>query len=182
MSLPIKVFSAVLILGCAGLFVLKKPDGTPILSANEFLPDINALVADAKKLIANAKNSTSSIGNSLANNPEKNTQENTEKTAQAQPNIYRWRDSDGQWQFSDTPPANQAAEAMNVSGNLNKDLVATYEPPKEPETENAATSNNSSATNLTPMTVSPEKISKLIEDANNIQKLVDDRAEQMKQY
>ncbi len=172
MSLPIKVFSTVLILGCAGLFVLKKPDGTPILSANDFLPDITSIVTDAKRLISDAKEAASSVGD--------DTESNAKATAQTQPSIYRWKDSNGQWQFSDTPPANQTAEAMNVSGNLNKDLVATYEPPTEPTIENDVTT--TSTAGPIPMTVSPDKVSKLIEDADNIQKLMDDRAEQMKQY
>ncbi len=176
MSLPIKAFSAVLILGCAGLFVLKKPDGTPILSMQDFLPDISSLTYDAKKLIRDAKNLTSSIGN----NTENNTEDNTEQTAQAESGIYRWKDSNGQWQFSDTPPVNQAAEAMNVSGNLNKDLVATYEPPEEPVIENDTAT--SSTASLVPMTISPDEVSKLMEDVNNMQQLMDDRGEQLKQY
>jgi hypothetical protein len=176
MSLPIKVFSAVLILGCAGLFVLKKPDGSPILSMQDFLPNISSLALDAKKLIRNAKNITASIGN----DSEKNSEDNTEQTAHAESGIYRWKDSNGQWQFSDTPPINQAAEAMNVSGNLNKDLVATYEPPEEPTVENDTATTPTAS--LVPMTISPDEVSKLMEDVNNMQQLMDDRAEQLKQY
>jgi hypothetical protein len=179
MSLPIKAFSAVLILGCAGLFVLKKPDGTPILSMQDFLPDISSLALDAKKLIRDAKELTSSIGNS----PDGNSEDGAEQNAQAESGIYRWKDSNGQWQFSDTPPTNQSAEAINVSGNLNKDLVATYEPPKELAIENdTANSNTGSTASLVPMTISPDEVSKLMKDVNNMQQLMDDRGEQLKQY
>ena len=176
MSLPIKAFSAVLILGCAGLFVLKKPDGSPILSMQDFLPDISSISQDAKKLIRDAKNLTSSIGNNL----EDNSEDDAEQNAQTESKVYRWKDSNGQWQFADTPPVNQAAEAMSVSGNLNKDLVATYEPPEEPTVENDTATTPTAS--LVPMTVSPDEVSKLMKDVNNMQQLMDDRGEQLKQY
>lgn len=180
MSLAIKIFSAVLILGCAGLFVLKKPDGTPILSVNEFIFDINALMIGARELIGDAKSATSSISSNLTNNTENSTKENTEQTKSE---IYRWKDSNGQWQFSDTPPANQTAETMNVSGNLNKDLVATYEPVQEDSIGEDSTNNDPTSTeSLAPTTVSPSGVSKLMEDANNIQKRIDERTDQLKKY
>jgi|GEM_PF-436592 len=181
MSLAIKTFCVILILGCAGLFVIKKPDGTPILSTKEFLPKITAITSDVKKLISDAKNAAASIGS----NSEKYNEENTEQSEveQTQSTVYRWKDANGQWQFSDIQPANQTAEAMNISGNLNKDLVATYEPPEEPTTENDTTSDEAAQTeSVIPMTVSPDEVSKLMKDVNNIQKLMDDHGDKLKQY
>jgi hypothetical protein len=179
MSLPIKVFSAVLILGCAGLFVLKKPDGNPVLSIDKFIPDIGIIISDAKSFIANAKNEVASIVEKLPGDKE----EKIEQNIQAKPDIYRWKDSNGQWQFSDTPPANQTAEAIKVSGNLNKDLVASYEAPQELSIEDDTIDSEATSTDsIIPMTVSPDKVSKLMEDANNIQKLMDDRASQLDKH
>lgn len=177
MSLAIKTFCVILILGCAGLFIIKKPDGTPLLSTKELLPDITAITSDIKKFISDAKNVTTSIGS----NSEKNIEESEVKPTQS--TVYRWKDANGQWQFSDNPPANQTVEAMNISGNLNKDLVATYEPPEEPTAENDATSDDDAQTeSVIPMTVSPDEVSKLMKDVNNIQKLMDDHGDKLKQY
>jgi hypothetical protein len=183
MSLPIKIFIALLLLGCAGLFVLKKPDGTPILSMNSLSPNITTLTFDAKKLMDSIIDVIQSSTSSITNAPAKKPQSSTEQITNAQPTIYRWKDSNGQWQFSDTPPINKTAETIHVSGDLNKDLVATYEPPQESLTEDDATNNEATPTeSLIPMTISPSEVPKLMEDANNIQKLMDDRTDQLKQY
>jgi hypothetical protein len=177
MSLAIKTFCVILILGCAGLFIIKKPDGTPILSTEELLPDIASIMSDVKKFISHAKDTTASIGSST----ERDIKENEGK--QPQSNVYRWKDTNGQWQFSDIPPTNQAAEAISVSGNLNKDLAASNEPPEKPTTANNTTGDDATTTeSVIPMTVSPDKVSKLMKDVNNIQKLMDDHGDKLKQY
>jgi hypothetical protein len=174
MSLSIKVLFAILILGFAGLFVLKKPDGTPIISMNKWIPDISTLTSNAQGFMGKIKNFKVSGTQTSETNEAINPEENTD------PKIYRWKDSNGQWQFSDTSPTHKTAEAINVSGNLNKDLVATYVAPEESK-EIPNTTDEASST-ISPMTISPKEISKLMDDTNNIQQLMDDRAAKLKSY
>lgn len=172
MSLPIKFFCALFVIGFAGLFILKKPDGTPWLSANDFAPDTSALMSEASALMKQAKNASSTItlnSDDVDNKAEKNSS-----------GIYRWKDQDGQWQYSDTPPQNQTAETITVSGHLNRDLVDTTSLQAARETKPEEQTTNTSG--IIPASMSPEKISKLIEDTQNVQKLMDDRQSQIDQY
>ncbi|MGS2718194.1 DUF4124 domain-containing protein [Eionea flava] len=179
MSLRIKVMCALLILGCAGLFILKKPDGRPVLSIDEFLPDTSEISTLAQTLLDEFDNIYNEASTILAETENSDIQQSVEPANDSK--IYRWKDNNGNWQFSDTPPSNQTAEAIQVSGDLNKDLSVTYTAPeKEIVSDDIPASAQPSS--VLPMTVSPDKVSKLIEDANNIQKLMDDRADTLNNY
>jgi hypothetical protein len=91
--------------------------------------------------------------------------------------IYRWKDAHGQWQYSDTAPSDQTAEPINVSGNLNSDLVEKMTPPPQEET-----SPTNTVSSIIPTTIAPDKISTLMKDAKNIQQLMDDRTSQLNQH
>jgi hypothetical protein len=168
MGLIIKLFCFVLVAGLAGLFVLKKPDGSPWLSVDAFMSDTQTIGSNMRDLMNKVKNTTA------------NSEENTSNNNNRNKSIYRWKDVKGQWQFSDIPPTDQVAETILVSGNLNKDIAEKYTPPEEKTVE---TNNNeddqSQNANIMPTTLSPEKISKLINDTKNIQKLMDDRSTQL---
>ncbi|MFT6101588.1 MAG: hypothetical protein ACJATV_000018 [Granulosicoccus sp.] len=175
MSLFIKALFVILILGFAGLFVFKKADGTPILSIYELRPKVTSVISNVRQIVGKIKNLKPSAPETIDNNEWGVPQEKKAKS-----DIYRWKDGNGQWQFSDTPPKNQSAESINVSGDLNKDLVNTYVPPEEPK--EVSTTNETSSPGISPMTISPKKLSKLIEDANNIQQLSDERAAKLEKY
>ena len=175
MSLFIKVLFVILILGFAGLFVFKKADGTPILAMHELRPKVTSFISSAQQIVGKIKNFKPSAPETIDNNELGLPQEKKAKS-----NIYRWQDSNGQWQFSDTPPKNQSAESINVSGDLNRDLVDTYAPSEEPK--EVSTANAASSPGISPMTISPKELSKLIEDANNIQQLSDERAAKLEKY
>lgn len=160
MGLMIKFFCALLVIGLVGLFVLKKPDGSPWLSIADFTPDTTLIKNDALSLINKVKKTTAS-----------------DTGEKKQGGIYRWKDANGQWQFSDTAPTDQTAETITVSGNLNSDLSEKYTPPKKPE--NKIVDKPEASNSIIPSTLSPEKISKLMKDANNVQQLMDERASQM---
>ncbi len=160
MGLMIKLFCAILVIGLAGLFVLKKPDGTPWLSASDFIPNTDGISADAKALL----NKVSS--------------ENTSTNKSG--DVYRWKDKNGQWRYSDTPPDNQTAENISVSGNLNSDL-AEKAPKPTVSTQTEETETSKKATSILPATLSQDQVSKLIEDTNNVQQLIDDRQSQLEQ-
>lgn len=180
MSLRIKTMCVLLILGCAGLFILKKTDGRPILSIDEFLPDTSEINTLVQTLLDEFDSLRHSASTTLGAQGSTDIQDTAVPVNE--PKIYRWKDNNGNWQFSDTPPPNQVAEAIKVSGDLNKDLSVTYSAPEEKEIINDDIPANTQPSSILPMTVSPDEVSKLIDDANNIQKLMDERADTQNNY
>ena len=194
MSLMIKFFCILLVLGVAGLFIVKKPDGSPWLSVNDFIPENIASTDSIRQLMNNAldtlKKTTSSLSNNeygISDDHEGNSEGNhhiekasTEKLDNG--SIHRWKDSKGQWQYSDKKPLNQITETVNITGNLNQDLYEQRTLDVRQEV-NSPQEKNSDASQLPnrAASISPEKISTLIKDAKNIQKLVDDRQRKLEQ-
>ena len=151
MSLSLKFFCFTIILGVAGLFVLKKPDGTPWLALNDFIFDTSS----AKDLIDD-------ITPNSIRRPDEVV-------------VYRWQDAEGNWQFSDKPASDSTVEQVTVSTHLNRDLVPEQEKtvdesPKEDRSKALLIKDSS----IPPTTPSLDKTSKLIRDAQNIQNLVDE--------
>ena len=156
MNLIVKFFCFLLVLGIAGLFFIKKPDGTPWLSLDDFIPDAR------------------SIKNTLDDAMPEQIIGGGESESVA---VYKWRDSNGTWQYSDRPPKGLEAEQIFVSSNANRDLSPAPLPTIDPE---PAENKNGRAvfikdSSLSPTTIAPDKIATLIEDAKNIQNLVDER-------
>lgn len=170
MSLGIKFFMVVMIFGIAGLFVLKKPDGTPWLSVSDFTPDTRAISDSAKsmtKTVTNTIKETAALPSSEAPSG----------------GVYRWKDANGQWRYSDKAPdnvsENQQVETLQVSGDLNRDLVEEGSR-RTPESSNQG-SNNTADTSISPTSISPEKISKLIDDTKNVKKMMEERNSRLEQ-
>ena len=161
MGLIIRFFSFLLVLGIAGLFFIKKPDGSPWLSLEQFKPDIS---------VSAVKGVIDDVGPSqLA--------ENKGDTVQ----VYRWKDTEGNWQYSDTPPSNINAEQVLVNTNLNRDLVPEFN--ASPKVEKTSGGGKAflirNGGTPSPTTVSPNNVGQLVEDAKNVQNLVNDRAKQL---
>ncbi len=87
------LFYKLIILGLIGAlaapFIIKKPDGTPMMTLKQFMPD-----------------ATRSI-NKLKNIGKEDTQ------------LYRWKDAKGHWQYSDTPHESQSSENFKVTTQIN---------------------------------------------------------------
>ena len=163
MSLSLKFFCLLMVLGFAGLFVVKKPDGRPWSSPADFIPDsgtIAELIPDLDFKGVAVNSSADSVA------------------------VYRWQDSEGNWQYADSPPADTEAEQVWVNTHLNRDLAP--EKVKVPTAQSSAQSkvhmikdSNKTPSLLpstpSPTTLSPDNIAKLVEDAKDIQNLVDQR-------
>ncbi len=153
-----------LVLGVGLPMLLPGPNGKPMMSWRDWVPDTNGLdtvVGEIKEIAYSAN-------------------EIVEKSAGVnagleRPKLYKWQDEQGTWHFSDQPSEtanNQVVEALPQTKN-------TMAPP--PEIDFGREEGQSSSTNTTiplPMTVPAANIPKLIEDAKNLQKLADKRAKQ----
>jgi len=98
--------------------------------------------------------------------------------------VYRWKDANGHWQFSDAAPSNTNAEQILVDTHLNSDIAPPAPVARTPEPSNRSgqaifigESNKPSIGT----TVSPDKIGQLIDDANNVQNLLDNRDQQLQE-
>lgn len=85
--------------------------------------------------------------------------------------VYKWQDEHGVWQFSNTPIAEQEAEVVMLDGQIN--TMDAYVAPKQ--ASKAGGSNAFSALPPGLTTVSPDKISEMMDTVNNLQDTVDQR-------
>ncbi len=131
----------------AGPMVLKKPDGTPFL---EFPWDLFSVDSKGPSSIGSGINSSQSF--------------------------YKWQDENGTWHYSDQPQEGQNIETVTVNTNAN--LIQGLRVEKEEkikDPKNDVEEQNNSASIPLPMTVPFEEVSKMLEDANNLQQVMDDR-------
>lgn len=168
MKLYVKFLALLLVLALAGPFFLKKPDGTPWMNLDDVLPTRVSIEGHWAKLTNSLSQVTNMAGRELGNEQIGKTQ------------VYRWRAADGSLRYSDTPPAvidgdeHKGVETLFVDPNRNL-IQGLPEAPVAPEsTEEPAA--ESSAVPM-PMTVSPEQAKNLMDDARNIQTLIDERSQ-----
>jgi hypothetical protein len=95
--------------------------------------------------------------------------------------VYKWQDELGEWHFSNQPPPSGVSSSVETYRN---DVNVTQAPPpieeEKPEAEETGTDIPQTAAPLLPIT-DPERVQQLIEDAKNVQNLVDQRQEQIDQ-
>lgn len=96
--------------------------------------------------------------------------------------VYKWQDATGEWHFSSQPPPTGikgSVETYRSDINITQ-TPAPVEVVAEP-TEKVSTDIPTTASPLLPIT-DPERVKKLIEDAKNVQNLVNDREKNIDQH
>lgn len=91
--------------------------------------------------------------------------------------VYKWQDQNGEWQFSNQPPPEGVASKV-ITYRSDTNVIQSAKPPAKPAS--TADAETPSANPLLPIT-NPEKVKKLMDDAKNIEKLLQDRQDQMDQ-
>lgn len=122
-----------LVLSYASLFVIKKPDGTPIRTLDSLKPDLNF-----SGLSEGLSESVDSVRNIISTETQ-DTTGNTMQVEVQQKQLYRWQDENGVWNYSDSPPPDVNAEAMALQApnvmNLNPSVVITEDVQVPDETD-----------------------------------------------
>lgn len=156
MKLIWKLFIAAIIIAILLPFsLLKGKDGKPLMNFGDLkLPEVSLPDMPGSKNIG-----TAVIGDSNS--------------------IYEWKDEEGNLQFSNMPPA-EGIEYTVKEYDPNTNVIQAVEvPDKEPE---SASSEPHSSQETEPVggtgIYSPEKIKKLIDDAKNVENLLNDRLKQ----
>lgn len=101
---------------------------------------------------------------------------NTEQPPATEVNVFKWQDAQGRWHYGDEPPEHIPSQTLNVRTDTNivrsvkippkKTVLTPKKPAAEPQKQPDI---------ALPMTLSPEKVGTLIQDARNVQSLVDKR-------
>ncbi len=152
--------------------IIPGPDGKPIMSLNDWLPNTGSMNSTSAKLTSKVKEWLFSA------------KETVERSAGVsvgieRPKLYKWRDENGAWHFSDKSDVqakNQIVEALPKIQN-------SMEPPPDIDFGDSDTSSSfSGAKSMSipfPTSIPVGKIPQLIDDAKNVQKLADDRAKKL---
>jgi hypothetical protein len=167
MKFFIYFISIIFTLSLVGLFVLKKPNGQAWLTVDDFLP--NRFQFDKKieyisdKLKVTYESFTVSEGNKVGQGSGLK--------------VYRWKDSNGNWSYSDKPKESADSEEVFLDPN---DVVVL--PEFKASINNLSNSSppiKTEKTSPSPLTISPSKVLDLHNDAKNVQKLMDDREQSL---
>lgn len=147
MKRPIFIMLVLLAIAFTGPMIMKKPDGTPFLES-----PLELFSSDFKA----TTDGQSSINSSQS--------------------FYKWQAEDGTWHYSDQPQAGKNIETVTVNTNTNliQGLRMEKEEETEPEKVKEEAREETSSIPL-PMTVPFEKASQMLDDANNLQQVMDDR-------
>ena len=153
MKLVIKFLIAILVIGILLPFtILKGKDGNPLLNfADLQSPDLPKL-----------PDSINSLGDESPGTSD---------------TIYKWLDTEGNLQFSNNPPP-EGVEYTSMDYDSNLNVIQAIEIKSDESTvvlESEIKSKASSGVEDIGNPYSPEKIEKLFEDANNIEKLLNRR-------
>lgn len=163
MKLYVKFLMFILVLGVAGLFVLKRPDGNPWLDYRAMMPDWQSMKYKVENSVTEMTQEAAKISGS----------DNAGEVK-----VYRWKGPDGAWKFSDSPPPQGGADEVWVDPNQNLIQGIDLSKPAVPEAENQQPGGPAIPM---PMTVSPGQVQKLMEDARGVQDLMDQRQKALEQ-
>jgi len=199
-KLFVKLMLFLLVLAVAGPFLLKGPDGRPLLSLADLkLPELSS-VLPAEKVTPGSANDTGgqqwiqwSGRDAAPFNPDQLTPvQLAQLDIREQANIYyRWQDQNGVWQFSSLPNRNTLNHVVrtdpdaNVLQSLSQEQIDKVFGRVAP-TDNSITRDNPLANGKglenslpIPTTIPVTEIPKLLEQAKDVQKIAEDRLKQM---
>lgn len=205
-KLFVKLMLLLVVLALAGPFFLHGPDGRPLLTLADLklpkfdLPKLqdaapagDTPAADPQQWIQWSDRTVSS-----AFNPDRLTREQLALLdIKAQDNIfYRWQDANGVWQFSTLPNRNTLNLVVRTDPNANvlqsmnqEEIDRAFGRQSANTQENSITKNNPLASGKglegsllpIPTTVPVTEIPKLLDQAKDVQKILDQRVQQIDQ-
>lgn len=140
------IFAVLLV--CGGLYFVKGPDDMPLMTLDKLLegfPGLPSELLPGKDVIP---------------------------AAPAVTRIYKWKDEDGVWQFSNLAVDEEGAEIMEIDNRIN--IVQAFEP-----AEAVAVKKKVPKANPGVMTVSPQEAADLLDTVNSLQETIDQRKADM---
>lgn len=191
MKLFIKFILFIVVLALAGPFLLKGPDGKPLMSLKDLkLPDFSlpeAVKPPPKQL--DGKDKEAWIGWSKDNKPKAPKvyviDPQAKAPIQSRPGVfYRWKDSEGSWQFSTKPNPNmpniviETDPNSNIVQSLSEDKIDTaLGRVKEVIDDGEGEEEGDGSDIPLPTTIPYTEIPELIDQAKAVQDLMNKRTE-----
>lgn len=155
------LISIISIIALAGLFVFKQPNGQAWLSLDGLLPTTQ-VINEKLNLVTNKVHDIFESNKTEIDNKVK---------------VYRWKDSNGNWSYSDKPKESMKNEEMQFDPNNIVVLPAFNVPTVNSSGSNSKEKHDSVSTNT--LMTSPNKVLELYKDAKNVQKLMDERQQKV---
>lgn len=159
MGLFIKLIATIGVIAFAGLFVLKKPDGAPWLT----LQDLGFRIPEFKL-------------------PKVSKDDPLGASSDTQ--VYKWKEN-GTWHYSEKLPTHLSPDQVEqLSINPDTNLIPAVKVKKEPELETPEQKSepldpSNELPTQPPGILNPQGIKDLIEDAQGVQQLMDERSKQI---
>ncbi|MBD1583955.1 DUF4124 domain-containing protein [Pseudoalteromonas sp. S16_S37] len=158
----------VMLVGVGSLFILKKPDGTPWLSFDAVTKQVkqktNTLLDDAKRNL-----------DTVTEHTTPHTTPHTTGSSQSGA-IYKWQDANGNWVYSDKPNTQGKSQTHTLDPSRVTIMAA-----EDTSILNELAAKKAQIDNQlkNPSALNPNDVKKLMQDAKNIQKLMDERTKRL---
>ncbi|MCF2859308.1 DUF4124 domain-containing protein [Pseudoalteromonas sp. SMS1] len=158
----------IMLIGLGSLFVIKRPDGKPWLSVDmifgEAQQQASTLLDKSKRELGNVVDSAKKALND-------------EDATTSQTTIYKWQDAKGNWHYSDRPNTRVSSQVHTLDPTKVTIMAAeSTEILEKLRQEKGQADGKIDVDNL-----NPTDVKKLMKDAQNVQKLMDERAKTLKE-
>jgi hypothetical protein len=161
MKLSIKFLVFIVVLGMVGLFFIKNPDWRPLLQVDDFVPQAPSIMKSWNDITQGDLE----VGS---------------KTITGKSKVYRWQDSAGTWQYSDEPPVSGQADLIWIDPDTNLIKGSKHKDTQQSVVVDTAISTVPSIP--LPLTLAPDKVSKLIDDAKAASDLMQQRNKDLETF
>lgn len=176
MKIFIKFIIFVLVLGLAGPFIMRGPDGKPLMDYRKFVPNLSSVKTSIGRLWSDIGAKVSSDHNSFDSGSDSESANGVETWGKTR--VFQWQDDDGVWQYTDKPPVGISSETIWLNPNENI-VLSMGDPVSEIADEEDSDAQAPGFELPLPLTVSPAEVPKLIEDAKNVKELMEARNEML---
>ena len=166
-GMALKVMVVLMIAAFVGMFFIDGPNGERIMTLEDFIPEVPQSLDEVLDEALNERRPSSA-----------------DLRPSAPAKVYKWKDENGIWQFSNREEdsmdnAGNDVEMMELDGDINI-MPAVDIPPVQTGNQNkTAKKADFSALPSGLTTVSPDKISEMMDTVNNLQDTVDQRKEDL---
>jgi hypothetical protein len=154
MKIMIKLLLLALVGAVVAPMLMKGPDGKPLLSWEDFFS-----VPEETKMLPDAEPSSPA----------------------GLTTVYKWKDKDGVWHFSDKPHDHETNEKLTYNPNANI-IQSLAKKEEEPEAEVKAVPIEPEPTSPGLTTVPLDQVPELMDQAKQYQDMVDQRNKMMEQF
>lgn len=140
----VKLLVIIVVVAGVALFLVKGHDGKPFLTIDNF-----AFILSPEKILPR--------------------QFQSEEPADVT-KIYRWKDADGIWQFSNSPDDKEGAELVEIDSRINIIQAYSTQATTPPAAKEVSAGESGTPTAIPGvMTVSPEQAAEMMETVKNLQ-------------